>query len=134
MAGIAATRRTPVGKFGLTTLEDDDWDMIMKTNLDGVKNCLRAQLQAIKGPGSIVNAASTAGQYGPPNCSPYALRSPITCALSRTDLNVSYVVSKWGVIGLTKTAAKECGKQGVRVNAVAPYVSLGLYCGKAKSV
>jgi len=101
MAGIAATRKTPVGKFGLSTLEDDDWDMIMKTNLDGVKNCVRAQIQAMKGTGSIVNAASTAGQYGPANCSPY-------------------VVSKWGVIGLTKTAAKEVGKQGIRVNAVAP--------------
>lgn len=100
MAGIAATRQTPVGQFGLETLKDDDWDMIMNTNLDGVKNCLRAQMRAIKA-GSIVNAASTAGQYGPPNCSPY-------------------VVSKWGVIGLTKTAAKECGKRGLRVNAVAP--------------
>ncbi|OCK77037.1 3-oxoacyl-reductase [Lepidopterella palustris CBS 459.81] len=101
MAGIAATRKTPVGKFGLVTLEDDDWDMIMKTNLDGVKNCLRAQMRAVKGPGSIVNAASTAGQYGPPNCSPYS-------------------VSKWGVIGLSKSAAKECGKQGLRINCVAP--------------
>ena len=101
MAGIAATRKTPVGRFGLASLEDDDWDMIMKTNLDGVKNCLRAELQHIKGPGSIINAASTAGQYGAPNCSPY-------------------VVSKWGVIGLTKSVAKEVGKQGIRINSVAP--------------
>jgi len=101
MAGIAATRKTPVAHFALSTLEDDDWDMIMKTNLDGVKNCLRAQIKAITGSGSIVNAASTAGQMGAANCSPY-------------------VVSKWGVIGLTKTVAKEVGKKGIRVNAVAP--------------
>ena len=101
MAGIAATRKTGVGKFALLDLEDEDWDMIMKTNLDGVKNCLRSQLQEMQGAGSIVNAASTAGQYGPANCSPY-------------------VVSKWGVIGLTKTAARECGLRRIRVNAVAP--------------
>ena len=101
MAGIAATRKTGVGKFALNTLDDEDWDMIMQTNLNGVKNCLRSQLQDMKGPGSIVNATSTAGQYGPANCSPY-------------------VVSKWGVIGLTKTAARECGTRKIRVNAVAP--------------
>jgi len=101
MAGIARTKRTAVGKFPVESLDDEDWDMIMRTNLDGVKNCLRAQLQAMKGPGSIVNASSTAGQYGAPNCSPY-------------------VVSKWGVIGLTKTAAKECGRRKIRINAVAP--------------
>ncbi|TVY52473.1 3-oxoacyl-[acyl-carrier-protein] reductase FabG, partial [Lachnellula cervina] len=55
-------QKTPVAQFKLSTLQDDDWDMIMKTNLDGVRNCLRAQMQAMKGTGSIVNAASTAGQ------------------------------------------------------------------------
>jgi len=104
MAGIAATRKTAVGNFAVLTLEDDDWDMIMKTNLDGVKNCLRAQLQAMTGAGSIVNAASTGGQMGAANCSPY-------------------VVSKWGVIGLSKSAAKEVGKKGIRINCVAPYDS-----------
>jgi len=100
MAGIAATRKTGPGKFPLSTLEDEEWDMIMKTNLDGVKNCMRAQLQNMS-TGSIVNAASTAGQSGNANTSPYS-------------------VSKWGVIGLTKCVAKEVGKIGIRINAVAP--------------
>lgn len=64
MAGIAATRKTKMATFHFESLEDDDWDMIMKTNLDGVKNCVRAQIRAIKGNGSIVNASSTGGQYG----------------------------------------------------------------------
>lgn len=101
MAGIAATSRTKMGNFPLATLEDADWDDIMKTNLDGVKNCMRAQIQYMSGPGSIVNAASTGGQYGPPRAIPY-------------------VASKWAVIGITKSVAKEEGKRGIRVNAVAP--------------
>lgn len=101
MAGIAKTKKTDVGKFPVETLDDEDWETIIKTNLDGVKNCIRAQLRAIKGPGSIVSASSTGGQYGAPNCSPY-------------------IVSKWGVIGLTKSVAKEVGGRGIRVNAVAP--------------
>jgi NAD(P)-dependent dehydrogenase (short-subunit alcohol dehydrogenase family) len=104
MAGIASTKKTPPGKFTVTILEDDDWDTILSTDLNGVKNCLRAELQNMKGGGSIINCSSTAGQYGPPNSGPYA-------------------ASKWGVIGLTKSVAKEVGKQGIRVNALAPYVS-----------
>ncbi|KAL6231972.1 hypothetical protein BDW75DRAFT_243400 [Aspergillus navahoensis] len=114
LAGIAATRKTAVGKFPIESIDDDDWETIMKTNLDGVKNCLRAQFRAITGAGAIVNASSTAGQYGAPNCGPY-------------------VVSKWGVIGLTKTVAREVGRRGIRVNAVAPgVVDTNLVQGKTE--
>lgn len=51
--------------------------------------------------GSIVNAASVAGQEGVPFNSPYG-------------------ASKAGVISITKSVAKEVGKQGIRINAIAP--------------
>jgi len=70
-------------------------------NLTGVFYCMRAQLRVMKGPGSIVNAASTAGLEGYAN-------------------NANYTTSKHGVIGLRRSGAKEVGKKGIRVNAVAP--------------
>ena len=85
----------------LSVLDDKFWDMLLKTNLDGVKNSIRAELAHIKQGGAIVNAASIAGQRGSAN-------------------NPSYAASKWGVIGLTKSVAYEVGPKGIRVNAVAP--------------
>lgn len=73
----------------------------MGVNLNGVKNSLKAELKYIKDNGSIVNAASIAGQRGTPWNSPYG-------------------TAKWGVISLTKCAAHEVGNRAVRVNAVAP--------------
>ena len=70
-------------------------------NLTGIFYAMRAQLRAMKGPGSIVNASSTAGLEG------YAQ-------------NANYTASKHGVIGITRSAAKEVGKKGIRVNAIAP--------------
>lgn len=75
----------------------------MATNLTGIKNSIKAELKYIKDGGSIVNAASIAGQRG-------------------TPFNAPYGTAKWGVISLTKCAAQEVGHRNVRVNAVAPYV------------
>lgn len=63
--------------------------------------CLKHQLRHIVPNGSIVNASSIAGLQGMRN-------------------NAAYSASKHGVIGLTRSAAKEVGDRGVRVNAVCP--------------
>lgn len=63
--------------------------------------CMRAQIPHMKTKGSIVNASSIAGLGG----------------FSR---NAAYTVAKHGIIGLTKTAAKEVGDRQIRVNAIAP--------------
>lgn len=76
-------------------LDDAGRDKILAINLNGVKSCLRAEIQHMKRPGSIVNAASIAGQLGEPNNSPYT-------------------VSKRAVIGLSKVVAKEAGARGTR--------------------
>ncbi|CRK21439.1 hypothetical protein BN1723_012382 [Verticillium longisporum] len=85
----------------IAEIDDDDWDFVMGVNIKGVLNSLRAQIPALKDGASVVNAASMAGIIGLPN-------------------SAAYVTSKHGVVGLTKTAAKELGSRHVRVNAVAP--------------
>ena len=82
-------------------LEDDQWDLIMGVNLTGMMYSLRAELQAIKGPGSIVCVSSVQGTMG-------------------FEKHAAYATSKHGVLGLVRSAAKEVGERNVRVNAVAP--------------
>tara|TARA_R110002110_G_scaffold157570_1_gene354460 strand:- start:3184 stop:3957 length:774 start_codon:yes stop_codon:yes gene_type:complete len=84
-----------------TTLEE--WQRVTSINLTGVFLCLKHQLKAMKaaGSGAIVSISSGAGLIGTPGLAPY-------CA------------SKHAVLGLTKTAAMEVARTGVRVNAVLP--------------
>ncbi|MEV0056037.1 glucose 1-dehydrogenase [Saccharopolyspora shandongensis] len=86
----------------------EQWDVArlqrtLDVNLVGVFNGIQAAVPAMKqaGGGSIVNIGSVGSMQGVPRMS-------------------GYVVSKWGVRGLTKTAALELGAYGIRVNAVHP--------------
>jgi 2-dehydro-3-deoxy-L-rhamnonate dehydrogenase (NAD+) len=84
---------------------DQDWQHIVAVNMTGVFNCCRAVIQHMRDNkyGRIVNIASIAGKEGNPNMTGYS-------------------ATKAGVIGFTKSLAKEVALDGICVNAVAPAV------------
>src|SRR5882757_995629 len=87
----------------LTDSDDETWFRTIEINLNAVYLGMKHQIPAIldSGGGAVVNTSSYAGLVAVPFAS-------------------AYVASKHGVIGLTKAAAVEFGKKGVRVNAVCP--------------
>jgi NAD(P)-dependent dehydrogenase (short-subunit alcohol dehydrogenase family) len=87
----------------VTEVAREDWDRTIAVNLTGAFLCAKAVLgdMSSRRKGKIINIASIAGHIG------YAMRSP-------------YSVSKWGMIGLSRTLAQEWGRFNIQVNTISP--------------
>ncbi len=87
----------------LSKMTEEQWDKVINVNLKGVFNCTQAVVEVMmnQGNGVIINTSSIVGLNGNVG-------------------QVNYAATKAGLIGMTKTLAKELGKKGIRVNAVAP--------------
>lgn len=87
----------------LMRMSEDDWDNVIRVNLKSVFNCTQIVIRSMlkQRAGSIVNISSVVGQIGNPGQS-------------------NYSASKAGIIGFTKSVAREVSGRGITVNAVAP--------------
>jgi 3-oxoacyl-[acyl-carrier protein] reductase len=87
----------------LWKLTDEDWSAVLGVHLTGAFNCTRAVVPSMRerGRGRIINVTSYTGLHGNVG-------------------QAAYAAAKAGIIGLTKTSAKELGRYGITVNAISP--------------
>jgi 3-oxoacyl-[acyl-carrier protein] reductase len=97
----------------LALTSDEDWDAVLEVNLGGLFRCCRAVLRdmMVRRRGAIVNVSSLSALHGVAG-------------------QAAYAASKAGILGLTRSLAREVGKRNVRVNAVVPgFVATDLTAG-----
>ncbi len=92
----------------IESIPPEDWRRTIEVNLNGQYLVAAHGVPLLKraGDGAMINIASVAGRLG------YAFRTP-------------YAASKWGIVGLTASLAKELGPDGIRVNAILPGIVRG---------
>jgi 3-oxoacyl-[acyl-carrier protein] reductase len=93
----------------LWKITDDEWSTVLAVHLTGTFNCTRAAVPAMRarGRGRIINTTSYTGLHG---------------NLGQSN----YAAAKAGIIGFTRTAAKELARFGITVNAVSPNASTAM--------